>query len=143
MSNLIKTRRYLTERRALQLAVFILAGVPLAAGLDGMIFGAAMVQDSPIDISLDSHLRYLSGLLFAIGLCFLTTIPSIENKATRFRLLTFIVFTGGLARLAGIFLAGWPSEAMLFGLGMELVITPLLCLWQMRVSRMHRLRSGD
>ena len=37
-------------------------------------------------------------------------------------------------RLVGILLVGVPGGAMLFGLSMELVVTPLLCLWQGRVA---------
>jgi hypothetical protein len=36
------------------------------------------------EISSDSHLRYLSGLLLGIGLCFWSTVPRIEAKTARF-----------------------------------------------------------
>ena len=42
----------------------------------------------------------------------------------RFRLLTLIVFTGGIARLTGVFLVGLASPVMLFGLTMELLSPP-------------------
>ena len=86
------------------------------------------------NMQLDSHFRYLSGLLFAIGLGFASTIPNIENHKSRFQLLTMIVLIGGMGRLAGIFLNGIPDNPMLFALVMELVVTPLLCLWQRRIS---------
>lgn len=124
-----------TERRLLQVAVALGGIVPFGAGLAGVLLGAGMVPDGlAAGISLDSHVRYLSGLLFAIGLAFWATIPRIEAYTPRFRLLTFIVFVGGLARLFGL-ARGVPSGGMLFGLGMELVVTPLLCLWQGRVAR--------
>ena len=37
---------------------------------------------------------------------FWSTIPGIESKAGRFRLLTLIVFVGGLGRLIGLLLTG-------------------------------------
>ena len=82
--------------------------------------------------------RYLSGLLLAIGLAFWGTVPRIEAQGVRFRLLTLLVFTGGLARLAGVFLIGLASPAMLFGLAMELFITPCLAFWRERLDRLCR-----
>jgi hypothetical protein len=120
---------------ALRLVVGIAGIVPVAAGLDGMLRGAAMLGGTPAaDLSLDSHLRYLSGLLLAIGLGFWSTIPRIELRTARFRLLTALVVMGGLGRLYGILAEGLPPAPMLFGLAMELAVTPLLCWWQGRVA---------
>jgi hypothetical protein len=79
-------------------------------------------------------MRYLSGLLLGIGLVFWWQIPRIERAGPLFRVLTLIVFIGGLSRLLGVVIHGLPPGPMLFGLGMELVVTPLLCLWQSRVA---------
>jgi hypothetical protein len=124
-----------TERRLLQIAVLVGACVPVSAGLLGMIKGAGMVPgDAAGGLSLDSHVRYLSGILFAIGLAFWASVPAIERHRTRFILLAALVFIGGLARLVGL-VHGMPGAPMQFGLAMELVVTPLLCLWQLRVAR--------
>jgi hypothetical protein len=123
------------ERKLLQRTVAVLALIPIGAGLAGVIIGPTMVNPNMVDVSAASHYRYLSGLLLCIGLLFWSTIPDIEEKGPRFRLLTLIVVTGGLARLLGLMLTGVPSLAMLGGLAMELVVTPLLCLWQWRVAR--------
>jgi hypothetical protein len=124
-----------TERRLLQLAVAFGGIVPVGAGLLGVLAGASMVPEgTAAGISLDSHVRYLSGLLLAIGMLFWAAIPRVEIHSRRFRLLTLIVFVGGLARLTGL-LNGVPSAPMLFGLAMELVVTPLICLWQARIAR--------
>jgi hypothetical protein len=120
-------------KRALQIAVAIGGIVPVSAGLAGVILGP-LAGGSGASTDLDSHFRYLSGLLLAIGLAFWGTIPGIERNGAVFRLLTAIVFAGGLARLYGVLVHGWPGSAMIFGLAMELVITPLLCLWQARVA---------
>ena len=119
----------------LRVAVAIAGIVPVAAGLAGVIRGAAMLGGIPAaNLTLDSHLRYLSGLLLAIGLGFWSTIPRIERQSGRFRLLTAIVVAGGLGRLYGILVEGLPPAPMLFGLAMELGVTPLLCWWQGRVA---------
>jgi hypothetical protein len=124
------------ERRLLQAAVALGCVVPLLAGGAGMIEGPAFlhgVQAAPAD--LDSHFRYLSGLLFAIGLAFASCIPGIERRTARFRLLALLVFIGGLGRLLGLITSGVPGTGHVFGLAMELAATPLLALWQARVAR--------
>ncbi len=116
-------------------AVVVVAGlVPVGAGLAGIVEGGAMTGHAA-DPALDSHVRYLSGLLLAIGVAFWSTVPAIERRRARFRLLTAIVVTGGLGRLFGAALHGWPPGSMAFGLAMELVVTPALCVWQSRIGR--------
>ncbi len=124
------------ERHALQAVIAIAGFVPVLSGLAGALLGAAMTGGGPFDASLDSMVRYLSGLLVGIGLAFWEAIPHIERRTDRVRLLTAIVFLGGLIRLIGIVLIAVPNGGMLFGAVMELVITPLICLWQTRVA--HR-----
>jgi hypothetical protein len=123
------------ERTLLRLAVGIFALIPISAGIAGIWLGAAMTGEDAHAVALDSHVRYLSGILLAIGLAFWATLPTIERRTARFQLLTFLVFIGGLGRLLGVALMGLPSKPMLGGLVMELVVTPLICLWQMRVAR--------
>ena len=136
------------ERRCLQAAVAVAGLVPVSAGLAGVLLGSQMagmlaIPDGVRAVSLDSHVRYLSGLLLGIGLAFWSFIPTIERRTVEARLLTAIIFLGGLARLYGVARAGWPSGPMCFGLVMELVITPLLCLWQGRVARRTAVISGS
>lgn len=126
--------RDLSQIRKLQIAVAIGGVIPVAAGLAGMLDGIRMVDDVAASASLDSHYRYLSGLLFGIGVSFWALIPNIEKRATLFRLLTILVFTGGLGRLTGLWIGAVPSLPMLAGLAMELIVTPLLCLWQARIA---------
>jgi len=121
------------EKCLLQAAIALACLVPLSAGLAGMTQGAAFLGGG--DSDMDSHMRYLSGLLCAIGLGFLSAIPHIERHTGRVRLLTFMVIMGGLGRLLGMLLAGLPGPAMIAALGMELFITPLICLWQGRVAQ--------
>ncbi len=121
-------------KRALQIAVALGGIVPVSAGMAGIILGPSFAGESTA-ISLDSHFRYLSGLLLGIGLAFWSTIPAIESNGHTFRLLTAIVFIGGAGRLYGVALNGLPGPTMIFGLGMELLVTPLLCIWQAQLAR--------
>lgn len=122
------------ERRALQVAVALGCLVPIGGGARGMWLGPQMAGVAgPAD--LDSHFRYLSGLLLGIGLAYLTAIPRIEQHGLRFRILTAIVVVGGLGRLASLVAVGTPSLSMTAALAMELIVTPALALWQHRIAR--------
>lgn len=123
----------MTERRLLQITVALGSLVPIIAGAAGILSGPAMV-DAGGNVSADSHFRYLSGLLFGIGVAFITTIPGIERQTGRFRMLAGIVVAGGIGRLISLLLCGAPDAAMLAALAMELVVTPVLALWQARVA---------
>jgi hypothetical protein len=129
------------ERRYLQRTVAVLGLVPVSAGLFGVLFGPALTGDQ-VSVSADSHFRYLSGLLLGIGLLFWSTTPAIEEKTGRFRLLTLLVVIGGLARLLGLVLTGVPSLYMVASLALELVVAPILALWQTRVANAYAETAG-
>jgi hypothetical protein len=126
----------INTKRALQICVAIGSLIPISAGLTGAIYGPSLTDDV-LSISGDSHFRYLSGLLLAIGLGFWSTIPSIEAKSERFLVLTLIVVTGGISRVVGLFFGPWPHWPMLVGAVMEVGVTPLLCLWQARLAAFY------
>lgn len=119
----------INQRNLLRAGVAIAAIVPVGGGLWGVIASVGGVSSWSAD-----HYRYLSGLLLAIGLGFWSTIPNIERHAPRFRLLTGIVVIGGLCRLLGLVLGDPLTPAIAAALAMELVATPLLCLWQGQIS---------
>lgn len=125
---------FLGRRSLLQAAVFIFAFVPIVAGAGGVFFGLDFAGP-PMEPPQESHFRYLSGLLLGIGLGFWSTIAKIERQGPRFTLLTAIVFGGGFARLFGLAVDGNPGGPMLFGLAMELVVTPTLWIWQRAIAR--------
>ena len=128
---------YKRERRMLQIAVFVAACIPVAAGAGGMVAGTSFFLNAG-DASLDSHFRYLSGLLCGLGLSFWFMIPRIEQHTVTVRILTFLVVLGGSARLASAVWVAIPSLPMQLAIGMELVVTPLLCLWQTRIAKLAR-----
>ena len=67
----------------------------------GVIDGAGMLGRGG-NPDLDSHVRYLSGLLPGIGIAFLSLIPDTEMQSAKITLLCSIVVVGGLARFYGI-----------------------------------------
>jgi Domain of unknown function (DUF4345) len=126
-----------TEKRLLQIVVAVACLVPLLAGGSGVLRGAEMMHGvgarPPVD--LDSHFRYLSGLLLGMGLAFVWCIPAIERRTVLFRALGLLAIVGGFSRLLGLILNGVPGPGHVFGLFMELGTVPLLILWQARVAR--------
>ena len=128
------------ERRLLQKVIGLVALIPIMVGGYGILYGATSTGDS-VSIATQSHIRFLSGLFFAIGIGFLSTLPKIELKTNRFRFLSALVFAGGIARLVGFQFAGLSSVLVLVGMAYELIATPILCFWQGRVAK--RIRNGQ
>lgn len=124
------------SKHALQVAVAIASVVPIVAGAAGILLGPTMLGDGAPDTpDLDGHFRYLSGLLLGIGLAYASAVPGIERRRERFLLLGGIVVIGGFGRLLSILSMREPSPAMIGALAMELLVTPGLTLWQLRVAR--------
>ena len=132
-----------TERRLLQIAVAAASIVPLSMGALSILRSADVLRGvaHPLPIDLDSHFRYLSGLLLGIGLAFLSAIPRVESRGNLFRAMGFVVFIGGLARLFSLFQTGTPGPGHQFGLVMELIVVPLIVLWQARIERRYHAQA--
>lgn len=128
------------ERRLLQLSVALASLVPVAAGAAGMVSGPSMAGDirAPFSPDLESHYRYLSGLLLGVGIAFAASIPTIERRSELFASLSAVVVVGGLARLGALLIYGMPGAPHLLAIGMELVVVPLLFVWQRKVALRFR-----
>jgi len=123
------------EKRLLQIALALGGLVAVGAGMAGGLHGTLMLGDWG-DVSLDSHFRYLSGLLLGIGVAYWSAIPDIERQAARIGLVTLIVVTGGFFRALGLLANGAPDWTMRAALVLELVGAPLVYLWQRRIARL-------
>jgi hypothetical protein len=125
-----------SEKRTLQTCVALAGLVAVWAGAWGVLHDLGGHGGG-----LASHERYLSGLLLAIGLAYWTTLSDIEGKTGRFRLLTALVVIGGISRLVGVALGDTLSWSIGGALAMELLVAPVLCLWQGRVGPITVLAS--
>jgi hypothetical protein len=124
------------EKRVFQAVVALGSLVPICGGAAGMLLGPRMLDSASFaSPELDSHFRYLSGLLLGIGLGYASTIPRIETNGNRFLLLTCIVVMGGAGRSMSLLAIGTPPATMMAALAMELLVTPALALWQRRIAR--------
>lgn len=131
------------EKRLLQIVVAVACLVPLSAGSNGVLRGAAWLNHGPVATDLDSHFRYVSGIFLGVGFAFASCIAAIEDKGARMRMLVGFVVLGGLARLLSLVQVGVPDFGMRFGLAMELGVTPLLALWQWNFARRYRAASSS
>ncbi|MEO7053939.1 MAG: DUF4345 domain-containing protein [Rhizomicrobium sp.] len=122
----------MTQKRALQTAVAFAGLVPVLAGLLGQAPAVLGLSGDPAALT---HAAYLSGLLAGIGLAFWSTVPSIEKRSEAFNLLAAIVVLGGLARLTMAARLNIWSLNVTLPLVMELLVTPVLWLWQRRIAK--------
>jgi len=124
------------ERRFLQVAVALVSLVPVSAGLAGVLEGPDMIRGRlPAgNVDLESHFRYLSGVLLGIGLAFAVAVPKIERRSELFAVLSAAVVIGGIARLLGLLWHDLPTAPHLFALVMELLVVPVLFAWQRRLA---------
>ena len=120
------------KRLALQICILLAAAPAVVSGGWEVLQGLGETS-----AWAGNHQRYLGGLLLAIGLGFWSTVPHVEDKTPRLRLLVSVVFIGGLCRLAGLALGDPPTSGIVAALIMELAVAPLLCLWQARVAGIH------
>ncbi len=126
-----------SEIRLFRFTVFALALIPILAGSAGIVYGAGFpgfaVEAASAD--LDSHFRFLSGVFLMVGIGFWSCALGLGDAVGRFRFLSLMVFTGGLARLVSLVVQGMPSTGHLSGLAMELIAVPVLVLWHVRLTR--------
>lgn len=122
------------ERKLLQFA-FALAGLVLVVfGLAGVFFGASFMELSG-NVMMDSYIRFLKGMLLAIGLIYWWSVPDIERHGERIAIVTFILVLGAVPRLIAVIGHGVPTIGILVGLTGELIVAPLLWFWQRHVAR--------
>jgi len=134
------------ERRALQGVLAVLSLIPLLGLWLIWLQGPGyFLGDSGVSIpsSLDNQLRYLAGVYFGtVTLTLWWAIPRIEARSEAVTIAAVGVFLGGIGRLVSIASVGMPGDpSMLVGLVLELVVAPLLVLWQRRIALASRDRA--
>jgi len=129
------------ERLAFQIILGVLSLIPLLGLVIGFGPGVAYFLPDGVDVpsSLDSQWRYLSGVYVAVTLAVWWTIPKPEERLAPIRLVCAGIVIGGIGRLISIAVYGLPDDpAMVVGVGIELILVPLLLLWQTRLAAKAR-----
>ena len=105
----------------------------MCLGLTGVLFGT-MYADLSGDVVMDSYVRFLKGMLLAIGLIYWSCVPQVERRGDRIALLTLILVVGSLSRLFSVAGHGVPTLGIVLNLTAGLILVPLLWLWQRHVA---------
>jgi hypothetical protein len=134
------------SKRALQIATGLLAFIPVATGLLGLLGVEDPVYVAvgvPRIVLLDTNLRFFSGVWVALGLALFWLIPQIERQIVLFRAIWIMIFIGGIGRLLSMWRVGAPPVAFIVFTAIELIGAPLFIRWQCRVSKYALGRLDD
>jgi hypothetical protein len=121
-------------RKLLQIVVALTGLAAVGFGLAGVLFGAAFMGLYE-DVVIDSYVRFLKGMMLAIGLVYWSAIPDIERRGERISVVTFILVGGAMARVVAVVSHGVPTMGILLSLVGGLIVVPLVWLWQRHVAR--------
>lgn len=130
----------MSKRNLLQILAAILGVIPIVTGIVGMfgihdpLYASAHLARSAV---LDSNLRFFGGVWLGLGIALYWLIPRIEKETVLFRALWGMIFVGGIARLFSMLelTPPWPFIAFT---ALEIIVGPILILWQARVSKLQR-----
>jgi hypothetical protein len=125
------------SRRALQITSGVLALIPMATGMVGLLGlrDPLYVRYGIVpNVVLDSNLRFLGGVWLGVGITLLSILARIEREGFVYRALWGMIFLGGLGRVASLLDAGPPPTPFFGVIALELLGAPLFVLWQRRVA---------
>ncbi len=125
-------------RWGLQVTLGALSLIPFLSGLVGMLVGPRALPGTtgPLNPTADSEYRFVSAFWFATAPVIWSAIPHIEQRTSLVRLLTAVVFAGGLARLVSWRTTGRPHAVFIAAIVLELVGIPAVMAWQSRIARL-------
>ena len=133
------------SKRALQIVTAVLALVPVATGLIGLLgtgdplYVAEHVPRAPL---VDSNLRFFAGVWLGLGAALLWTVPKVETQTVLFRAIWAAIFIGGLGRLLSMVFVATPPAPFIGFTALEILGAPLFIYWQARVASAVSPASG-
>ncbi|WP_433273402.1 DUF4345 domain-containing protein [Actinosynnema sp. CS-041913] len=121
--------------KALRVVLVLLGLFVVGTGLMDVVVGPSALPGSPTaSPTLDSHYRFFATMWLALGVVLLALVPRVETSTTALRGVCAAVFAGGLARIVSLIAVGPPHGLLVFFIGVELVLPPVLVWWQRTVS---------
>ena len=122
---------------ALQVVLAVLGLLPLAFGTLGLWLGVGLyIPAEAATPQLDSQFRFVSALDIGLAAIAWWFVAHIESHGRFFRLVCWVVFLGGVGRVAAWFSTGSPGPAFAIVTAIELLV-PVLIPWQSYVQS-HR-----
>lgn len=124
-------------RRQLQVTLGVLAVIPAASGLAGMLMGPSTVPggNNTVEASVDSEYRFTNAFWFAVAPIIWSSLPHIERRGTVLRATLGTVFLGGIVRAMSWRKMGRPHAAFVAATGLELIGMPIFLAWHYQVSK--------
>jgi hypothetical protein len=125
-----------SSKRLLQALFGALGVVSILTGLFAVLTGpGGQVDGEAVNASVESEFRFYASLWVAFGAAALWVAPRVDREAAVVRLLAVILFSAGLARTIAWIAAGTPHWSLLFLLGLELLLPPLILYLQAQLVR--------
>ena len=125
-----------TSRKVLQSVMGVLAAAPLLSGILGLsgIYNPLFSGNLPVNLVLDSNLRFLNAMSIAVALSFYFIIPVIEKETFACRIICCAILLGGVGRLISIYDLGVRPIPLLVFLALELSFPVLIIYWQQKIA---------
>ena len=120
-----------------RIVVGLLSIIPLIGVVIGYGPGVAflMPEGSDFPARLDNQFRYLSGVYLGVTGAALWAMINPAKHLAPIRIACLGVFAGGIGRVVSMVHMGPPDDMnMIVGVGIELVLVPLMLLWQTRIA---------
>jgi hypothetical protein len=134
----------MTSRRNLQRTIVGFAVVAIVTGTLTVFFGTAVIpRGGSATASVESELRFYGAWYLGAGLFLASLARRIEHRAFELRMVSLLLVLGGVGRILAIADAGWPHPLFIVLLALELLLPPVLVVWQWRVSRLATDGRGD
>ena len=112
-----------------------LAVIPIAAGLASVVFGTEIIRGAGAsNPSVESELRYYAVFYVGFGLFLWSIAPDVARRGRELRWAAAVLFCGGLARVVGVLVDGWPEADYVVLMGVELVLPLVLVAWQRSIA---------
>jgi hypothetical protein len=121
-------------KRGLQVFLGVFSLIPVIFALLGFLAGAGRLSPEGVAVELDNQYRYFSGMYLVVAFLLWSIIPAIEKHGRTLFLISAAIFIGGLGRVVSYMTMGAPSQDLMVGMGIELVVPVVFVVWQRAVA---------
>ncbi|MDQ3403626.1 MAG: DUF4345 domain-containing protein [Actinomycetota bacterium] len=122
--------------RALRVVLVVLGVFVIVTGaLDIVIGTATLPGNTDVPTNVDSNYRFFAAIWLMLGLVLLWIVPRVREATAPLRVVCAAVFVGGLARVMSLIVAGVPDPLLVAFIGVELIVPPVLLVWQASVRK--------
>lgn len=129
------------KKRVLQVILAFVGAILLISGFLGVLppgisnqfYEISLNNSMSGNIILDSNYRFYTGLSIGLGLVMFWIIPTIEKEKKVLRIISLLIFMGGLGRVISMITFGIPQPLFILFTGFELLF-PVLIILQNKIK---------